>query len=130
MKKLILLIIISFLFSCDNSIDSYMLTAKIVGVISDRDSGSSLDSANVNIFWKELTGVEGNSIHYNIETINRTESNEQGFYELTATLMEGESYYLGVTRTGYQGIYNFSYNAPKVSYKTNQRIDIQLKKIN
>ena len=128
MKKCAMLIFITFLFSCDNSLDSYMLTAKIVGVVSDKDSGIQLDSANVYIFWKELTGIEGNSIHYNIEILNITESNEQGFYELTATLLDGDSYYLGVSRNGYQGIYNFSYNAPKVSYKSYQRIDIQLKK--
>jgi hypothetical protein len=117
-----------FLFSCDNGLDSYMLTTKITGTVTDKETGEPLDSVNVYIFCKEFTGMGGGNIHYNTYDLSRTTTNELGFYELSESIMESENYYLGANRKGYQGIYNFSYNVPRVDYKSSQRIDIQLKK--
>ena len=128
MKKLFLLIMALFLFSCDNGVDSYILPTKITGTVTDQDTGLPVDSVNVYIFCKEFTGVSGGNIHYNTYDLCRTTTNKSGFYELNESILESENYYLGANRRGYQGIYNFSYNAPKINYTSYQRIDIQLRK--
>jgi len=128
MKKLALLLFAISLSSCNNAVGPNSLTTKIVGLVTDKDSGLALDSATVYIFSERLTGIDGKNLYYSREVLEETPTDENGFYELTLTIKEDEYYNLGAFRDGYIGIYTFSYNAIRVEYKSFQSIDIQLQK--
>ena len=127
MKKVILIIFVTSLISCDNPVEPEYQHTNIVGVVTDRAEGFPLDIAIVFLFQNN-THFDGRYFWTETIRIKEVAVNEEGFYRMHCNVLGNdkysEMYWIGAERKGYSK--TTAYTGKLVGRGKVQRIDIGL----
>jgi hypothetical protein len=125
MKSLLLPIILIFITGCENPQEiPDFLNSRIVGIVTDSDTGEALDSVEVTIYNVKVEGSNGVSY----KQVGNAISDEMGQYDLVAILEKEGFHRLGAIKEGYESInYIISSDYP-IDYKEFQQINLKMKK--
>jgi hypothetical protein len=125
MKKLVLLIAVTILFSCQNSFKPDYYTTNVSGVVTNQEDGQTINNAEVYVF-RTYSYNNFKTIVTKTEIMKRTATDENGIYNLYVTLKEAHTYHIAAKKPGYKD--SRYYCAPSIKNLSSQRIDIQLQK--
>jgi len=125
MKPLLLPTILIFIIGCENPEEiPDFLNSRVVGIVTDFDTGEPLDSVEVTIYNVKVRGF--NNVSY--KRVGNAISDEMGQYSLVAILESDGFHRLGAIKERYESInYIISSDYP-IYYKEFQQINLKMKK--